>query len=98
MRITNLELLGFVVTCIVLGTAGYYCRKWFSHPVRIITWILLLLGTFLAQYFAPSARILDIFGFRVFANSSVMAFGCGLLIGLIRREYTTHSSTISTKT
>lgn len=98
MHSRELELLGIFSSFIIFGSLGYYSRRLFSQPVSIITWILLIIGTFFVQYFAPSARILDAFGFRIYANLSIFAFGSGLLIGLIRHEIKANASNITMKT
>jgi hypothetical protein len=91
----ELEFCGILSSFIIFGSIGYYCSGLISQPVRILTWIFLILATFCVQYFAPSARILDAFGFRIYCNLSLFTIGCGILIGLIRREIRFHSSNIS---
>jgi hypothetical protein len=67
----------------VLGAVGYLLAKKFKQPVTTATWVLIIIATILAPFVGISIRLISIFGFTIYLNRCLHAFGIGLIIGLV---------------
>jgi len=85
MQTLALDIASLAFTWSVFGGLGYFFAKRFKQPVSIVIWVLIILATAFAVLLGTSAKLISVFGFEVFLNWSLRAFGIGLIIGLLVR-------------
>jgi len=90
MQTSILETFSFVFTWLLFGGLGYFSSKRFKQPIAIFTWVLIVAATFLASFFSVTAKLISIFGFQVYVNWALRAFGVGLIIGLLIQLLRSH--------
>jgi hypothetical protein len=88
MQISWIELTALVATYVVFGAVGFTLSKRFRRPVALPTWIFVLLGIVLAGsvYIGKNARLISVFDFNIYFNTTLQALGLGVLVGLVVRE------------
>ena len=88
MELSLLDIIAIAVTYIVFGFVGYRLSNKFNRPVHLLTWIGLVLGTFLVGYIfmGQNSYLISIFGFNLYFSTSLQAIGVGIVIGLAMRE------------
>lgn len=75
------EFIALISTYVVFGGIGFLLSRRFKKPLTVNTWIILAVATILSQWILPSARVIDIFGFKMFVNYSLQGFFGGVLTG-----------------
>ena len=91
MQTSLLELVSLAFTWLVFGGLGYLYSKRFKQPIAIYSWALIVVVTFvLGSFFSSTAKLMSIFGFDIFVNWSIRAFGIGLIIGLLIQALRLH--------
>jgi hypothetical protein len=84
MQTPLFEIISFVFTFIVLGGVGYLSARRFKQPVAVYNWVLLILATILAGFVGIGGHLISVFGFTIYLNWCLQAFGLGLIIGLVK--------------
>jgi hypothetical protein len=80
------EAISVVMTYGVVGAIGFTQARRIRKPVRMQTWVLLVVGVGSVGYLLTSARLISMYGFTVYVSWVLQAFMLGLLIGVMVRE------------
>ena len=76
-----LEFIALISTYVLFGGIGFVLSRRLKKPLSVNMWIILAVATILSQWIVPNARIIDIFGFKMFVNYSLQGFFSGMLAG-----------------
>jgi hypothetical protein len=87
------DVLGNLMTLCVFAGLGAIISRWFTVPVRSLTWVLLALGVVLGSFVGTRTSILSLFGVEVLLNWAIASCCVGTLIGLYAR--TTHTNKLA---
>ena len=82
---TMIQFLSFLTTLLFFGTAGYLTAKRFKRPVRVWIVVIVIIATALAVYVGVSVMLVSIFGFTIYLNWALSAFGLGMVFNLLIR-------------
>ena len=88
MELSLLDIIAIALTYVVFGFVGFRLSGKFKRSIRLPTWIVLILGTFLAGYILPghNSYLISGFGFNFYVSTSLQAIGVGIVIGLAMKE------------
>ena len=93
MHISIIDALFLIVTYLVFGVIGFRLSRRFRSPVDIVTWIVLIIATFLSGWFMVGARLIGAGEHGIHFNTTLQAIGIGIIIGLAIREIRLRLST-----
>ncbi|HYK88070.1 MAG TPA: hypothetical protein VE398_04840 [Acidobacteriota bacterium] len=86
MYLSQIELTALSVTYAASGTCGYLAGSRVRRPVRALTLVPLIIATAVAGYVGISTRLISVFGFNIYLNWALQAFGLGMLVNLLIRR------------
>jgi hypothetical protein len=81
----DITLLSTLATYMVFGWLGYVWAKGIRMPTRLVDWVLWLIAFLLAGSIGVQTRLVDIFGFTIFADDLLQALVLGILINFLLR-------------
>ncbi|MFO7446770.1 MAG: hypothetical protein R6W90_10405 [Ignavibacteriaceae bacterium] len=77
------EFISFLFTCAAFGAGGFSFAKKFTQPQSCIMFLLIVLGTFFCFFIGSEVTLITVIGFPIYLKTALLAFGLGLLVGLI---------------
>ncbi len=81
-----MQLFSLFATLLIFGAIGYWVAGKLKRPVPISTVIIIIVATALAVYVGISVRLISIFGFTIYLNWALSAFGLGMIANLLIRR------------
>ena len=82
----QIQLLSLFATLLVCGAPGYWMAGKLKRPVSNATVIIVIVATALAVYVGISVMLISIFGFTIYLNWALSAFGLGMVANLLIRK------------
>ncbi len=81
-----IQFLALFTTLMIFGAPGYWLAGKMKRPVPISTVIIVIAATALAVYVGISVMLISIFGFTIYLNWALSAFGLGMTANLLIRK------------
>ena len=80
-----IQFIALLTALLIFGTAGYWVAKRIKRPVRTWTLVIVIVATASAAYVGISVALVSIFGFTIYLNWVLSAFGLGMIFNLLIR-------------
>lgn len=80
------QLLAFLTTLLVFGSAGYLAARRLRRPVRAWTVVIVIVATAVGGYTGVSVMLVSGGGFTIYLNSALSSFGLGMIFNLLVRR------------
>ncbi len=79
------SIIGSVITFLIFGGLGAVLSARLALPVRLMTWILLVIGILVGAYVGVGTRLVSVFGVAIHVNWAIQSFLIGMALALIAR-------------
>ncbi len=77
-----IHFVSMITTFILFGAAGYLAANRFKRPIWPWITVIVIIVTALAGYVGISVMLVSIFGFTIYLNWALLAFGLGMIVNL----------------
>ncbi len=84
----RIQLVSLLATLLIFGVPGYGVAGRWKRPVPTTTLILVVVATALSVYVGISVMLISAFGFTIYLNWALSAFGLGMVANLLFRKRT----------
>jgi hypothetical protein len=81
----QIETIGLIFTLCVFAGLGWFLARAFSMPVRIHTWVLLVVTAVGGAFVGVNTSLLSVFGLGIRLNVAIVSCAIGVLIALMVR-------------
>lgn len=78
--------ISVLATYVICGVIGFLLGRSIKAKPRTPWLVSLAIFAVLSQWILVGTRVVDIFGFQIFANQVLQALSCGVLTGLLTKR------------
>jgi hypothetical protein len=80
-------MLGSFITFFIFAGVGSLLAARLKVPVRLMTWILMVVGILVGAYIGPQSSLVLVFGVGIYVNWAIQSCCLGMLAVLTARTF-----------